>query len=81
MRFVTTIFIGQTIPRIWWQEVAQGAASYPLVSDGNIPNENKHPKRFNSMINAAKSYSQVKGCQKSNFSVQIIFSLHTIGVT
>ena len=81
MRYATTFFIGQTTPRIWWQEVAKGAASYHLVSDGNIPNENKHPKRFNSMIIVAKSYSQVKGCQKSNFSIPIIFLLRTIGVT
>lgn len=81
MRFVTTIFIGQIIPRFWWQEVAKGVASNNLVSDGNIPNENKHPKRFNSMKNAAKSYSPVKWCQKSNISLLIIFLLHPIGVT
>lgn len=81
MRFVTTIFIGQFIPRIWWQKVAQCVASDTLVSDGIIPNENKHPKRFNSMKNAAKSYSPVKGCQKSNISLPIIFLLHPIGVT
>ena len=81
MRYATTFFIGQTTPRIWWQEVAQRGASGILVSDGNIPNENKHPERFNSMKNAAKSYSSVKGCQKSNFSEPIIFPLHPIGVT
>ena len=81
MRYVTTFLIEQTDLRIWWQEVAQGGGSDIFVSDGNIPNENKHPKRFNSMKNAAKSYSPVKGCQKSNFSVPIIFPLHPIGVT
>lgn len=73
MRYATTFFIGQTTLRIWWQEVAQRGASGILVSDGNIPNENKHPKRFKSMENAAKSYSPVKGCQKSNFSVPFFF--------
>ena len=46
MRYVTTFLIEQTDLRIWWQEVAQGGASDIFVSDGNIPNENKHPKRF-----------------------------------
>jgi hypothetical protein len=81
MRYATTFFIVQTTPRIWWQEVAQRGASGVLVSDGNIPNKNKHPERFYSMKIAAKSYSSVKGCQKSNFSVPIIFPLHPIGVT
>ena len=81
MRFSMIIFFTDATCRIWWQEVAQRGASGILVSDGNIPNENKHPKRFNSMKNAAKSYSPVKGCQKSNFSVPIIFPLHPIGVT
>ena len=81
MRYVTTFLIEQTDLRIWWQEVAQGGASDIFVSDSNIPNENKHPKRFISMKNAAKSYSPVKNSQESNFSMAIIFPLHPIGVT
>ena len=50
MRYVTTFLIEQTDLRIWWQEVAHGGASDILVSDGNIPNENKHPKRFISTL-------------------------------
>ena len=81
MRYVTTFLIEQTDLRIWWQELAHGGASDILVSHGNIPNENKHPKRFISMQNAANSYSPVKNSQKSNFSMAIIFPLHPIGVT
>ena len=81
MRFVATFLIGKAAPRIWWQEVAQRGASDMLVSDGNIPNENKHPKQFISMIIAAKSYSPVKNRQKSNFSVPIVFPAHPIGLT
>ncbi|MBP3253848.1 MAG: hypothetical protein J6M30_05020 [Bacteroidales bacterium] len=81
MRYVATFLIGQADPRFWWQEVAQSGASDMLVSDGNIPNENKHPERFISMIIAAKSYSPVKNSQKSNFSVPIIFPAHPIGLT
>ena len=81
MRFVATFLIKQADPRIWWQEVAESGASDMVVSDCNIPNENKHPKRFISMKNAAKSYSPVKNSQKSNFSVPIIFPAHPIGLT
>ena len=78
MRFVATFLIGQADHRFWWQEVAQSGASDMLVPDSNIPNENKHPKRFISMIIAAKSYSPVKNSQKSNFSASIIFPAHPI---
>ena len=81
MRFVATFLIGQADPRFCWQEVAERMASDMVVSDGNIPNENKHPKQFISMIIAAKSYSPVKNLQKSNFSVPIIFPAHPIGLT
>ena len=81
MRYVATFLIGQADPRIWWQEVAHSGASDMVVSDSNIPNENKHPIRFISMIIAAKSYSPVKNSQKSNFSVPIIFPAHPIGIT
>ena len=81
MRYVATFLIGQADPRFWWQEVAQCGNFGILISDGNIPNENKHPKRFISMIIAAKSYSPVKNRQKSNFSVPIIFPAHPIGLT
>lgn len=81
MRYVATFLIGQADPRIWWQEVAQSEASDMVISDGNIPNENKHPKWFISMIIAAKSYSPVKNRQKSNFSVPIIFPACPIGLT
>ena len=81
MRFVATFLIGKAAPRFWWQEVAESGASDMLVSDGNIPNENKHPKQFISMIIAAKSYSPVKNRQKSNFSVPIVFPAHPIGLT
>lgn len=53
MRYVATFLIEQSVPRICWQEVAEKSASVTCVSDGNIPNENKHPKRFISMIIAA----------------------------
>lgn len=72
MRFVTTFIIGQTDLRIWRQEVAQWDNFDILISDGKIPNENKHPKRFISMIIVTKSYSPVKNSQISNFSVPII---------
>ena len=81
MRYVATFFIGQADPRIWWHEVAESGASDMVVSDGNIPNENKHPKQFISMNIAAKSYSPVKNSQKSNFSASIIFPAHPIGLT
>ncbi|MBQ4525397.1 MAG: hypothetical protein IJA00_04905 [Bacteroidaceae bacterium] len=81
MRFIATFLIEQSVPRIWWQEVAEKSASVTYVSDGNIPNENKHPKRFISMIIAAKSYSSVKNRQKSNFSVPNIFPAHPIELT
>lgn len=81
MRYVATFLIEQADPRIWWQEVAESGASDMVVSDGNIPNENKHPERFISMIIAAKSYSPVKNSQKSNFSAPIIFPAHPIGLT
>ena len=81
MRYVATFLIGQADPRFWWQEVAQSGAFDMVVSDSNIPNENKHPKQFISMIIAAKSYSPVKNRQKSNFSVPIVFPAHPIGLT
>ena len=81
MRYVTTFLIEQADPRFWWQEVAHWDNFGILISDGNIPNENKHPKSFISMIIAAKSYSPVKNSQKSNFSVPIIFPAHLIGLT
>lgn len=81
MRFVTTIFIGQTNPRIWWQEVAEDVASYSLVSDGNIPNENKYPKRVNSMKNATKSYSEVKSSKKSIISSSVFLLPFSLLVT
>ena len=59
MRFSMIIFLADATCRILHLEVAQRGASDTLVSDGNIPNENKHPKRFKSMENAAKTYSEV----------------------
>ena len=81
MRFSMIIFFADETRRICLLEVVQKGASDTIVSDCNIPNENKHPKRFISMIIAAKSYSPVKNSQKSNFSVPIIFPAHPIGLT
>ncbi len=79
MRFSMIIFFADETRRIWLLEVAQWDASDTLVSDCNIPNENKHPKRFNSMENAAKSYSEVKSSKISIISSGVFllpFSIH-----
>lgn len=79
MRFSMIIFFADTICRFWLLEVAQRGASNTFVSDCNIPNENKHPKRFKSMENAEKSYSEVNSSKISIISLCVFlltFSLH-----
>ena len=79
MRFSMIIFFADETRRICLLEVVQKGASDTIVSDCNIPNENKHPKRFNSMENAAKSYSEVKSSKNSIISSGVIllpFSIH-----
>ena len=79
MRFSMIIFFTDATCRFWHQEVAQMGASNTFVSDCNIPNQNNHPKRFKSMENAAKSYSEVNSSKILiiSFSVFLLpFSLH-----
>ena len=79
MRFSMIIFFADETRRICHLEVARKGASDTLVSDCNIPNENKHPKRFNSMENAAKSYSKVNSSKIATVSCLIFLlpcSLH-----
>lgn len=79
MRFSMIIFFADATCRFWHQEVAQRGASNTFVSDCNIPNENKHPKRFKSMENAEKSYSEVNSSKISYISFCVFllpFSLH-----
>ena len=79
MRFSMIFIFTDATCRFWHQEVAQMRASNTFVSDCNIPNQNNHPKRFKSMENAAKSYSEVNSSKISiiSFSVFLLpFSLH-----
>lgn len=79
MRFSMIIFFADATCRFWHQEVAQRGTSNIFVSDCNIPNENKHPKRFKSMKNAEKSYSEVNSSKISYISFCVFllpFSLH-----
>lgn len=79
MRFSMIIFFTDTTRRFRHLEVGQMSASNTFVSDCNIPNQNKHPKRFKSMENAEKSYSEVNSSKISYISFSIFLlplSLH-----
>ena len=81
MRFSMIIFFADTICRFWLLEVAQRGASNTFVSDCNIPNENKHPKRFKSMENAEKSYSEVNSSKIPTVSFLIFLLTYSLHVT
>ena len=70
MRLSMIIFFSEAIRRICLLKVAKRSVSGILVSDCNIPNENKHPKRFKSMGISEISYSKVK-----SFKIQSVSSL------
>ena len=81
MRFSMIIFFAEATYRFWYQEVVKRGASNTFVSDCNIHNENKHPKRFKSMRISEISYSKVKSFKIPSVSSLVFLPPTSLPVT